>query len=253
MCTDGGGGRHPHHHHSPEGYKSLTPRSSTKDACLLLALTSTRRERGGGEGGKDDERASFPHGNGGSPSQRISLERNASLFFPAVLRPTQAQTPSVSPLYLRLQSRGLSRGSRAPSLASRHSPQPVPLQGHRRNQSAPGESPCDPWKPLPQRTPPPKPPLHTNLQFKATPAAAPGGGAPPGPRQPAAPPPPPPPPPAGVPPLPHQPPGQADPASGGAPAGREARSAPELQLPEGRPEERSAPGPQAPGPHTLPT
>lgn len=171
MCTDGGGGRHPHHHHSPEGYKSLTPRSSTKDACLLLALTSARRERGGGgDGGKerDDERASFPHGNGGSPSQRISLERNASLFFPAVLRPTQAQTPSVSPLYLGLQSRGLSRGSRAPSLASRHSPQPVPLQGHRRNQSAPEESPSDPWKPLPQRTHHrQKPPLHTNLQFKA--------------------------------------------------------------------------------------
>lgn len=126
------------------------------------------------------------------------MERNASLFFPAVLRPTQAQTPSVSPLYLRLQSRGLSRGSRAPSLARRHSPQPVPLRGHRRNQSAPGESPCDPWKPLPQRTHHRQNPRSTRTSSlrhpgnpriqpctRATPAAAPGGGAPPGPRQPA--------------------------------------------------------------------
>lgn len=170
MCTDGGGGRHPHHHHSPEGYKSLTPRSSTKDASLLLALTSTRRERGGGGGegkGRDDERASFPHGNGGSPSQRISLERNASLFFPAVLRPTQAQTPSVSPLPRSPEQRTLP-GLKGPEPCK---PALAPVSPSPGSQEKPERSRGVTQRPLEtpsaEHSPPPKPPLHTNLQFKA--------------------------------------------------------------------------------------
>lgn len=130
--------------------------------CRLLALTSTRRERGG-EGTMREHR--FRYGNGGSPSQRISLERNASLFFPAVLRPTQAQMPSVSPLNPRLQSRTLP-GLKGPEPCK---PALAPASPSPRSQEKPERSRGVTLRPLETPSaaysPPPKPPLHTNLQF----------------------------------------------------------------------------------------
>lgn len=208
---------------------------SLQEAPQRMPAIGTDFYTSGTRGGKGTMREHrFRYGNGGSPSQRISLERNASLFFPAVLRPTQAQMPSVSSLNSRLQSRTLPglKGPKPckPALAPA-SPSP---HGHRRNQSAPGESPCDPWKPLPQSTHHRQNPRSTRTSSfrhpgnpriqsctRATPAAAPGGGAPPGPRQPAAPPPPPPP--AGVPPTASPAPWAGRPSVGRRPCGEGGR------------------------------
>lgn len=70
--------------------------------CLLLALTSGSRE---GRGRKGCRESSVSLRKRGSPLERISFERNPSLFFPSVFDPDQTQTPSSSCINPHLKSR----------------------------------------------------------------------------------------------------------------------------------------------------